>query len=48
MRERAEFLASFKNLDESRYLPHIDYRRWRGFDSRHGDQRSTNSSVVVA
>jgi general secretion pathway protein D len=30
VRERAEFLASFKNLDDSKYLPHIDYRRKRG------------------
>jgi general secretion pathway protein D len=30
VRERAEFLASFKNLDDKRYLPGIDYRRKRG------------------
>ncbi len=30
VRERQEFLRSFKNLDESRYLPHVDYQRKRG------------------
>jgi general secretion pathway protein D len=30
VRERQEFLRSFKNLDESKYLPHVDYQRKRG------------------
>ena len=30
VRERAEFLQSFHNLDEERYLPSVDYRRKRG------------------
>ncbi|HTJ45507.1 MAG TPA: type II secretion system secretin GspD [Kofleriaceae bacterium] len=30
VRERAEFLQSFKNLDDSKYMPHVDYHRKRG------------------
>jgi general secretion pathway protein D len=30
VRERAEFLRSFRSLDDRRYLPQIDYRRKRG------------------
>jgi general secretion pathway protein D len=30
VRERAEFLASFHNLDDDHYLPRVDYRRKRG------------------